>query len=72
MNIYEYLIKLKRVPGTFLVVQWLRLHIPMQGGVSSIPGWRAKIKHALRSKNQNIRQKQYFNKLYEDFKNSPQ
>ena len=25
--------------GTFLVVQWLRLHIPSARNLSSIPGW---------------------------------
>ena len=24
--------------GTFLMVQWLRLHVPKAGGLSSIPG----------------------------------
>ena len=35
------------VVGTFLVVQWLRLHLPMQGVVGSIPDQGAKISHAL-------------------------
>ena len=34
------------VIGTFLVVQWLRLHLPMQGVVGSIPDPGAKISHA--------------------------
>ena len=41
------------------------------GGVSSIPGWAAKIPHDLRPKNQNIKQKQYCNKFNRDFKISP-
>ena len=40
-------------------------------GVGLIPGQRAKIRHASRSKNQNIQQQQYCNKLNKDFKNSP-
>ena len=34
-----------------------------------IPGQRAKIRHVSRSKNQNIKQQQYCNKLNKDFKN---
>ena len=41
------------------------------GGASSIPGWGAKIPHAWRPKNQNIKQKQYCNKFNKDFKNGP-
>ena len=41
------------------------------GGVGSIPGGGAKIPHASRSKNQNIKQKQYCNKFNKDFKNGP-
>ena len=41
------------------------------GGVGSIPGGGAKIPHALWPKNQNIKQKQYFNKFNKDFKNGP-
>ena len=32
--------------GTSLVGQWLRIHLPMQGNMGSIPGWRTKIPHA--------------------------
>ena len=39
------------------------------GGVGSIPGRVAKVPHALRPKNQNIKQKQYCNKFNKDFKN---
>ena len=28
------------------VVQWLRRHLPMQGGVGLIPDWETKIPHA--------------------------
>ena len=38
------------------------------GGVGWIPGWRAKIPHASWPENQNIKQKQYCNKLNKDFK----
>ena len=37
------------------------------GGVGSIPSWGAKIPHALQSKNQNIKQKQYCNKFNKGF-----
>ena len=39
------------------------------GGAGSIPGRGAKIPHALRPKNQNIKQKQHCNKFNKDFKN---
>ena len=42
------------------------------GGAGSIPGPGAKIPHASRLKNQNLKQKQYCNKLNEDFKSGPQ
>ena len=38
------------------------------GAVGWIPGWRAKIPHASWPENQNIKQKQYCNKLNKDFK----
>ena len=41
------------------------------GGAGSIPGQGAKIPHASRPKNQNIKQKQYCNKFNKDFKNGP-
>ena len=44
------------------------------GGVGSIPGWGAKIPHALRlKKKQNIfKKRQYYNKFNKDFlKNGP-
>ena len=37
------------------------------GVVGSIPGWGAKVPHALGSKKQNIKQKQYCNKFNKDF-----
>ena len=41
------------------------------GGAVLIPGQGAKIPHALRPKNQNIKQKQYCNRFIKDFKNGP-
>ena len=38
-------------------------------GVSLIHGWGTKIPHASKSKSQNIKQKQYCNKLNKKFKN---
>ena len=38
------------------------------GGAGSIPGWGAKIPHASRPKNQNIKQKQYCKKFNKAFK----
>ena len=61
----------RRPEGTALAVQLLRLHLPVQGGGGSIPGWGFQIPNALRSKNQNTEQKQYCNKLNKDFKNGP-
>ena len=37
------------------------------GGMGLIPGREAKILHASQPKHQNIKQKQYYNKLNEDF-----
>ena len=41
------------------------------GDMGLIPGWGAKIPHALQPKNQNIKQKQYCNKFNKDFKKDP-
>ena len=59
--------------GTSLVVQWLRLHVPMQRvqAPGAVPGQRAKIPHASRPKTQNITQKHCCNKFNKDFKNGP-
>ena len=53
---------------TSLVVQGLRLGLPMQGGAGLISGQGVKIPHASWPKKQNIKQKQYCNKLGKDFK----
>ena len=37
----------KTLIGTYLVVQWLRLHIPNVGGLGLILGWEIKIPHAM-------------------------
>ena len=42
-----------------------------QWGTDSIPAPGAKIPHASGSKSQNIKQKEYCNKLNKDFKNGP-
>ena len=41
------------------------------GGVGLIPGRGAKTPHASQPKNQNMKQKQYYNKFNKDFKNGP-
>ena len=57
--------KKKVICGTFLVVQWLKLHLPVQGAqVQSLV-------RELRSNvlpGQNIKQKPYYNKFNKDFK----
>ena len=55
--------------GTSLVVQWLRLHTSKARGMDSISGQGAKIPHTLGSENQNIKQKQYWNKFNKDLLN---
>ena len=50
------------------MVQWLRLHLPMQGV------WVQSLVGVLRSHmalRQNMKQKQYCNKFNKDFKNGP-
>ena len=41
------------------------------GDEGSIPGGAVKIPHVSQLKNQNVKQKQYCNKFYKDFKNGP-
>ena len=55
-------------PGDHPVVKILPSNA---GGAGSIPGQGAKFTHALWSKNQNIKQKQYCNKFNKNFKNGP-
>ena len=54
--------------GTSLAVQWLRLHLPIHGGVGSIPDQGAKIPYGLWLKNHIIKQKKYCNKFNKVFK----
>ena len=51
--------------GTFLVVQWLRLTLPVQGVwvLALLGAFRSHMPHG--QKNQNIKQKQYCNKFNE-------
>ena len=56
--------------GPSLAVQWLRLHLPMQGlYMGLLPSWEAKIPHASQPKIQNIKQKQNYNKFNKYFLN---
>ena len=61
----------ERLLGTSLVVQWLRLNLPMQGvWVQSLVGeLRSHTPHGQKTKN--IKQKQYCNNFNKDFKNGP-
>ena len=75
LHVKSWLIETKafaqELQGTSLAVQWLRLHLPVQGNAGSIPGEGIKIPHASQPENQNIKQKQYCNKFNKDFKNGP-
>ena len=67
----DFLILKKIIEGTSLAVQWLRLHLPLQGvWVQSLVG-ELRFPRTSQPKNQNIRQKQYCNKFNKDFKNGP-
>ena len=57
--------------GTFTAVQWLRLHLPMQGVRAQSQVRGPGIPRASWPKNQSIKQKQYCNKFNKDFKNVP-
>ena len=54
--------------GTSVVVQWIRLHRPVQEVLGSTPGQGAKTPHASSPKPQTINPKQYYNKFNRDFK----
>ena len=62
---------------TSLVVQWLGLDLPMQGIGGSVPGQGVKIppaswpKKKKKEKNQDTKQKQYWNKFNNNFKSGP-
>ena len=62
---------LKSFLGISLPVQWLRLCLPMEGGVGVIICQGVKIPHTSQPKNENIKQKQYCNKFNKYFKNGP-
>ena len=64
---------LKSTGGTSLAVQWLRFCLPMQGSASLIPGRGAETPRAScpRKTKQNMKQKQYCNKLKKGFKKGP-
>ena len=51
------------VPGDFPRGPVVNTSPSSTGGVGLIPGWEAKIPHASRPKNQNVKQKQYGNKF---------
>ena len=53
------------------IVEGLPWDISNAGGTGSIPGQGAKTPHASQSKNQSIKQRQYYNEFNEDFKNGP-
>ena len=61
----------KQKEGTFLAVQWLRLHLPKQGV------WVRSLVKELRShrhcgqKTKTVKQKQYCNKFNKDLNNGP-
>ena len=51
--------------GTFLVVQWLRLHASTAGGMGSIPGWGTKMLHALQCGKKKKKNCHYFVIFYQ-------
>ena len=51
------------------MVQWLKLCLPMLGGVGSIPVQGARVPHVMWPENQNIKQEQYCNIFNNNFKN---
>ena len=59
------------LPGDFPGGPVVGTSLSSAGGVGSIPGQGAKIPHDSWPKNQNVKQKQYCNKLNKDFKNGP-
>ena len=62
---------LKSFLGISLPVQRLRLCLSMEGSVGLILCQGVKIPHASQPKNENIKQKQYWNKFNKHFKNGP-
>ena len=62
----EFPLLKKEMTGDFPGGSGVKTSPSNAGGVGSIPGRGAKIPHALWPKNQNIKQKQYYNKLNKD------
>ena len=52
----------------FPCAQWLRLQPSNAGGAGLAPGWGTKIPHALWTKTQNTKEKQYCNTFSKDLK----
>ena len=61
----------KRKCGNFSGSPVVKTSPSSAGGEGLIPSWQAKIPHASWAKKQNIKQKQYCNKLNKNFKNGP-
>ena len=57
--------------GTSLMVQWLRLHCPMQEVWVWSHVWELRCHMPCGQKNQNMKQEQCCNKFNKDFKNGP-
>ena len=64
--------RIKTMSETSLVVQWLKLCLPMQGVPvqSLVKGLRYHMPHRAEKK-QNIKKRQYCSKFNKDFKNGP-
>ena len=60
-----------RQPGDFPGCPKVKTPPSDAEGASSIPGWRAKIPQASWPKDQNVKQKQHYNKFNKDFNNGP-
>ena len=55
------------IPGTSLVVQWLRLGLPIKGVQIQFLVWELISHMSQGQQNQNIKEKQYCNKLNKNF-----
>ena len=55
--------KKKNIPGTSLMVQWLRLHLPVQGGKGLIPGPRTKVPQTMGYNQKFKKKKEKYSKL---------
>ena len=64
------IMKLRKTPsGTSLMVQWLRLCLPIQG--IQVQSLVQDLRSHIGASTQNIKQKQYCNKFNKNFKNGP-